>query len=111
MFSTCCRFASFLLVVASAVAWCDLQADDKPAPKMSGWQRLFRKHTAEYKIVVEGDVGGEAKLVPEPILNWSQPVRGGADGAVFVWTLEGRPVVIGTLFIWPTPEGKQGVAH
>jgi hypothetical protein len=49
--------------------------------------------------------------VAEPILQWSQPVRGGADGAVFVWTLEGRPVVIGTLFIWPTDKGTQGVAH
>ncbi len=116
MMSPRLRSITLLFVVAIAAIWCELRAEDKPAQKMSGWQRLFRKHTAEYKMVVEGDGGDEekggveAKLVPEPILQWSQPVRGGADGAVFVWTLEGRPVVIGTFFIWPT-EGKQGVAH
>src|SRR5579863_2339166 len=116
MLPTCSGFVRFPLIVMLAVAYCSLRADDKPTQKMSGWQRLFRKHTSEYKIVVEGDgggeekQGGEAKVVPEPILQWSQPVRGGADGAVFVWTLDGRPVVIGTFFIWPT-EGRQGVAH
>ena len=106
-----CRCLRFLLVLAFATACCDLPADDKLAQKMSGWQRLFRKQAAGYKIVVDGDDGGEAELVPEPILQWSQPVRGGADGAVFVWTLAGRPITIGTLFIWPQDDGSQGVAH
>jgi len=107
------RWLSLLFVVGFAIAWCTVQADDKPVQKMSGWQRLFRKHAAGYKIVVEGDDGGDASLVPEPVLQWSQPVRGGADGAVFVWALEGRPVAIGTFFIWPKleGEGRQGVAH
>jgi hypothetical protein len=107
---TKCGCLTLLLVSVLATTGDDLRADDKPSQKMSGWQRLFRKHAAGYKIVVEGDDGGDASLVPEPILQWSQPVRGGADGAVFVWALEGRPVAIGTFFIWPT-EGRQGVAH
>jgi len=106
----CFRYVSLLFVVVIA-AWCSIRADDKPPQKMNGWQRLFRKHTTEYKIVVDGDTKSEAKLVPEPISQWSQPVRGGTDGAVFLWTQEGRPVAIGTFFIWPTPEGNQGVAH
>jgi hypothetical protein len=101
-----------VLLLLACVAPCrELPADDKPAQKMSGWQRLFRKHAADYKIAVQGDDGGDAVLVPEPILQWSQPVRGGADGAVFVWALDGRPVAIGTFFIWPTLEGRQGVTH
>src|SRR6476661_5762342 len=76
-------------------------AEDPPAEKLSGWQKLFRRHAAEYKFAVEGDEKAEVKLTPDPILHWSQPVRGGAEGAVFLWTSEGRPVVIGTLFIWP----------
>src|SRR5260221_7190260 len=89
----------------------DEKADDKDKPpeKMSGWQRLFRRQAAEYKIVVEGENSADVQLVTEPILQWSQPVRGGADGAVFVWTQEGQPVAIGTFFIWPTKEGTQGV--
>jgi hypothetical protein len=111
MLSTNSRSFRWLLVVAFALALVDVHADDKPAQKMSGWQRLFRQHAAAYKVAVEGDGGSEAKLVPEPVLQWSQPVRGGADGAVFVWALEGRPVVIGTLFIWPMADGRQGVTH
>jgi hypothetical protein len=84
---------------------------DKPPEKMSGWQRLFRKQAAEYKIVFDGDNSADIQLVTEPILQWSQPVRGGADGAVFVWTQQGQPVAIGTFFIWPVNERLQGVTH
>src|SRR6185295_3533851 len=31
--------------------------------------------------------------------------------SVFLWVLEGRPVAIGTLFIWPMGNGKQGITH
>jgi hypothetical protein len=44
-------------------------------------------------------------------LKWSQPVRGGADGAVFLWLEGGRPGVIGTFFIWPASDGRQGLSH
>jgi hypothetical protein len=44
-------------------------------------------------------------------LKWSQPVRGGADGAVFLWLDEGRPAVIGTFFIWPAGDDRQGLSH
>jgi hypothetical protein len=89
----------------------DEKDKDKPAEKMSGWQRLFRKQAAGYKFVVERDGGADVQLVAEPILQWSQPVRGGADGAVFLWTQEGQPIAIGTFFIWPVNERLQGVTH
>jgi len=85
--------------------------EDKGSDKLSGWQRLFRKHSCEYTITVDGIDKAPLQLVKEPILNWSQPVRGGADGAVFIWTQAGRPLVIGTMFIWPQKDGKQGIAH
>lgn len=113
MMPTVCRSLNFVLAIGLTIALCDVQADDKPAqnPKLSGWQRLFRKQSAGYKVIVEGDDGGQAKLVPEPLLQWNQPVRGGADGAVFVWTREGRPVAIGTMFIYPIEGGRQGLVH
>jgi hypothetical protein len=104
-----------IAVVIATAAYGSASGDekdkDKPPEKMSGWQRLFRKQAAEYKFVVEGDGSSDVHLVAEPILQWSQPVRGGADGAVFVWTEEGQPIAIGTFFIWPTDDGKQGVTH
>jgi hypothetical protein len=86
-------------------------ADDEPPENLSGWQRLFREHAAGYKIVVQGHEEPEVKLLDKPVLQWSQPVRGGADGAVFIWVQEARPVAIGTLFIWPMDNGRQGISH
>jgi hypothetical protein len=106
-----CRWVKLLLALGLLLAPCLMRADDKPAQKMSGWQRLFRKQAAAYKFVVEGADEDEIKLVPEPLLQWNQPVRGGADGGVFLWTLEGRPVAIGTMFIYPMEKGQQGVVH
>lgn len=97
--------AMVLLLGAFAVP-----ADDKEPDKLSAWQKLFRKQAGEYSFVIEGEQAGEVRVVPEPVLNWSQPVRGGAEGAVFVWAQAGRPVAIGTFFIWPS-DGKQNVAH
>jgi hypothetical protein len=86
-------------------------AQEQSAPQESGWQKLFRKQAAGYKVVIEGDGQGEVKLRPDPLLHWSQPVRGGSDGAVYLWVKGGRPIAIGTLFIWPMRNGKQGVSH
>jgi hypothetical protein len=84
---------------------------EKKTEKESGWQKLFRAHAAGYKVVIEGSEKAEVKLFADPILHWSQPVRGGSDGSVYLWVLEGRPVAIGTLFIWPMGNGKQGITH
>lgn len=104
-----------LVLLASLLMFAPLRggrtADEKPSEKLSGWQRLFRQQAAGYNVVVDGDDQREAKLVSEPVLQWSQPVRGGDDGAVFLWVQAGRPVAIGTFFIWPAAEGIQGITH
>jgi hypothetical protein len=105
------RLVLAVIVAAAGSGAARSDDKDKPPEKMSGWQRLFRKHAGGYKIVVEGDGDAAIQLVTEPILHWSQPVRGGADGAVFVWAQEGQPVAIGTFFIWPVNERLQGVTH
>src|SRR5262245_33621869 len=76
----------------------------------SPWQRYFRRLAAEYHMTA-GDSKAELTLVKEPLLKWSQPVRGGQDGAVFVWLQDGRPAAVGTFFIWPSDEGRFGVSH
>ena len=39
-------------------------------------------------------------LVKEAALRWNNPARTGEDGAPFVWTLNGRPEMIGTIFTY-----------
>ena len=39
-------------------------------------------------------------LEKEAALRWDNPARTGEDGALFVWTLNGRPEMIGTIFTY-----------
>ncbi|OWK38878.1 hypothetical protein FRUB_06383 [Fimbriiglobus ruber] len=77
----------------------------------SVWHKYFRKQAAEYRIVSTDEKLPPVKLAKDPVMFWTQPVRGGEDGAVFLWTRAGRPVVIATFFIWPAGKGVQAVAH
>jgi hypothetical protein len=43
------------------------------------------------------------ELQREPILKWSNPTQGDVHGNVFVWTRDGRPLVVGSLFKWFSP--------
>jgi hypothetical protein len=82
---------------------------DEPAKTESPWQKLFRQHAADYRFTLADE--RKVEVTKEPIMFWSQPVRGGNEGGVFLWTSQGQPVAIGTFFIWPLANGGQGVTH
>jgi len=84
---------------------------EKPAGDETGWQKIFREMVGEYVIAPAEDTSRKFLLRSAPVLRWSQPVRGGDDGAVYVWLDEGRPAVIGSIFAWPLPDGVRVVAH
>jgi hypothetical protein len=63
------------------------------------WEAFYRTEAASYTILLNGDPAKPLKLRPEPVLLWSNPVRGGdTNGSVFVWTHDGRAEVVGTVF-------------
>jgi hypothetical protein len=64
--------------------------------------RLTLAAAAEYEIHV-GDDDKPLELKREPVLQWSNPDRGEVHGNVFLWTRDGRPLVVGSLFKWFTP--------
>src|SRR4051812_24345653 len=79
--------------------------DTKPADSArSKWLPVLQKHATEYEIVViktRADGGSDkvkATMRPDPLMRWSQPVRGGEDGVICLWTDEGRPVVAMSFF-------------
>lgn len=49
--------------------------------------------------------------MPDPILRWTQPVRGGDDGAVFLWVADGRPEAVGTIFTYRIPNSPRAFQH
>src|SRR5581483_5398232 len=62
------------------------------------WVPLFDRHAGQYSISVGSSEKAEATRLAEPSLRWWQPVRGGDDGAVYLWVRAGRPVAAVTFF-------------
>jgi hypothetical protein len=75
----------------------------------AGAQRLdmgeLKQAAARYRIVTNSDSPKILVLGPEPVLHWTNPLRGTVAGAVFVWVVDGRPEAIASLFQY-TSEGK-----
>jgi hypothetical protein len=75
-------------------------------------QAYAKEAAAAYEIHVRaaGEKGkGEGRrtlLRDEPILRWTNPVGGRrAHGEVFLWTDEGRPAAVLSLYQWTAPDG------
>jgi hypothetical protein len=60
----------------------------------------FKAEAEEYDIRLDSRPKDRLLLRKEPLLRWDNPARTGEDGALFVWTLDGRPEVIGTIFTY-----------
>jgi hypothetical protein len=74
-------------------------ADELSKVQQAKWNAHYAKIAADYEIA-RGKEGKEMlALKDEPVLHWSNPVREGeTNGAVFVWTHDGRAEVVGTIF-------------
>jgi hypothetical protein len=60
----------------------------------------FKVEAAEYIVRLQSRPSEKLVLEKEPVLRWNNPARTGEDGATFVWTLGGRPEMIGTIFTY-----------
>ncbi len=106
----CLRACLAAIVPVICLAGARACAADEPVQSAaSPWQAYFRSLAGEYRLTAGDDVK-ELKLLANPVLKWSQPVRGGQDGAVYLWLAGGRPAVVGTFFIWPNG-ANFGISH
>jgi hypothetical protein len=103
------RALAFVVMILAAIPSAKAE-EPKPEQTESAWQKLFREHAAGYRVLLEGEKE-PAKVSQNPVLAWTQPVRGGEDGAIYLWTHHGRPVAIGAIFIWPAGNNRQGITH
>src|SRR5215471_10815742 len=63
------------------------------------WNDFYAQQAASYEITMGNDHTKKLELKAEPVLFWSNPVRGGeTNGSVFVWTYQGRAELVGTVF-------------
>jgi len=60
----------------------------------------FRTEAAEYVVRLASRPQEKLVLEKEAALRWDNPARTSEDGALFIWTLAGRPEMIGTIFTY-----------
>ncbi|MCU0978852.1 MAG: hypothetical protein MUF25_06755 [Pirellulaceae bacterium] len=69
-------------------------------------------HAAEAQTLTTGEAkkwdfhleaGTSLELQPNAVLRWSNPIVGEIYGNVFVWTSQGRPEMIGSIYKWYAP--------
>jgi len=89
------------MVLAASV---NAASGDDPAPVLTERQkevgRVAEKFLAETRFLQ-----GETPLVSVgPLLRWSNPTVGEVHGETHLWTLDGRPVCIGSIYHWFTPD-------
>jgi hypothetical protein len=103
---------ALLMAVAVLVA----QAESaKPAEKADAdkaqferWQKYYRSVAADYEMELATDPPTRLKLQPKPVLSYANPGGNGrSHGAIFVWTREGRPEILGA--IWSRQPGDERI--
>jgi hypothetical protein len=92
---------SVVLFLVSALA------ADKDAATFPAWLKYYGSAAAAYEIEAQDGDGGfhPLKLQPTPILQYTNPERGlQQHGASYVWTSNGRPLCIGSIWSVVPPE-------
>lgn len=70
--------------------------------------RLIQAELPRWKIGAGAD-GAELKLEPKPILRWTNPASGRMHGELYLWTANGRPETVMSLYkVWEPAWGFAG---
>src|ERR1700721_2703026 len=76
-----------------------VQADPPKDEKAlaESFRAFAKQEAASYTIRLEGS-DRPLTLHPEPVLMWSNPIMGEIYGDVFVWTADGRPEAVASIY-------------
>ncbi len=103
-----CRFLASLglaamLTLCGTTGW---SQEEKPRSeeqeRVEAALQLTKAEAEKYEFFPTKDAPA-CQFVPRPILRWSNPERGQIYGNVFLWTHDGRPSVVGSLYKWYAP--------
>ena len=102
---------SICVLLIPYAGWGQERSVDKP---LRGWTDFYAQRITQYEIVSAEDHEAKLELRREPLLMYTNPVRGrDQHGAVFAWTRDGRPEVLGT--VWSVAgtnnQGVRRTAH
>jgi hypothetical protein len=85
----------------SATSLASAQPATPPAAKDESLKKIVRV-AESFALSVEGKT---LKMEKAPVLRWPNPTRETADGATFVWTLDGRPLAIACVWLYAKGHG------
>jgi hypothetical protein len=75
--------------------------DEKQLAKQA--LEISRREAGRWELELAREQPKKLKLNPEPVLRWSNPAVGEIYGAVFVWTSDGRPEAVASIYKWYSP--------
>jgi hypothetical protein len=87
----------------TAVAWADADDETQESQRQAAVARLAPAKASQVKIWIEDEPAIEAVLEAEPLLRWSNPTAGSVYGEVFLWSHQGRPAAIASIYRWYHP--------
>jgi hypothetical protein len=89
----------------AAVGWTQKPTEQPATPEnIEAAYKISLAAAAEYEFRVGKDENEKPlELVREPKLKWSNPAVSDLQGNVFLWTREGRPLVVGSFTKWFSP--------
>jgi hypothetical protein len=94
---------AFIAVAADETFPANATNDDVEKERAAQAIELCRKGAREYRLCLDDATRTELELKPEPLLRWSNPAVGSIHGVVFVWTHEGRPAAVASIYKWFEP--------
>lgn len=82
---------------------------DERAEQRNAWSDYYAAQLPRYRFSLKSSPGEPFEL-PVAALRWSNPLRPGTHGDLFVWSHDGRGVLVGSIFSYPNGENRK-VAH
>jgi hypothetical protein len=82
--------------------------------QLARWTEFYQREVQQYEIFYDGERGIKLALQPEPVFRWAAPTAGNEyNGAMFVWTHDGRPEVVGGVWSahYKVGSGKRSISH
>jgi hypothetical protein len=100
-----------IMLAACGVGQAEQMDADRQA-EVAAWRRGLAAMAEEHRLSAADPAAEAFHRVERPVFQWSQPVRHGQIGAVYLWLeRDGRPAALGTIFAWRLPPQPWEVMH
>jgi hypothetical protein len=73
-------------------------SQDDVAREKDARLQLMRRMATHYELYSGKKEGRKLDRSPDPVLRWTNPVRGASDGCLYLWTSAGRPEAIASFY-------------